>query len=138
MQYLVFVLWLTGRAEVATNYGLFAVLFVMSCASLLLVPLLAWLAYRHKIVKCKLMNGALILAFICGFVFCIAYNKCFNEPNASKTTTLVFGSLALAFVLVYAVLKNCMRDVYYNLYRECKVGLRYCTSKTILDCRHCQ
>lgn len=115
VQYLVFVLWLTGKSNVSTNWNLFLVIFILSIGSLLLIPGLLVLAYKNTYWPNKFMNLALSGAFLCGFGFCLSFRKYFNHPSEDKILSETFLAVGIALIATYAYFKNTMSVLYYNL-----------------------
>lgn len=94
---------------------LFIIIFILSCCSLALVPGLIFLVIKNESKENKAMNCALITSFVSAFVFCFYFNSYFGGDLDSKTGTVICLLIALASITVYAVLKNRMHALYFNL-----------------------
>lgn len=115
IQYIVFVVWLTGQAQYESAYRLFIVFLIMDCGCLLFSPVLGWLAWKNKNKKNKAMNITLILLFMLGIPFIILLNN-FMKGNESMRYPLVGVSLAiLVMCIIYAVLSHSMKKLYRDM-----------------------
>lgn len=115
VQYIVFVVWLTGQAKYESAYRLFIVFLIMNCACLLFAPVLGWLALKNKNKKNKVMNICLILLFMSGIPFIILLNN-FMKGNESMRYPLVGVSLGiLVLSIIYTVLNHSMKKLYRDM-----------------------
>lgn len=115
MQYLVFVLWLTGQAQYDSAYRLFIVFLIMDCACLLFSPVLVWLAVKNKNIKNKIMNICTVLLFASGIPFIILLNK-FMQGDESMRFPLVGVSAGITVLCIaYAILNHTMKKLYKDM-----------------------
>ena len=114
VQYLLFVLYMSDKIGHDRIASVFTPIMVLSSASLAIALGLLFLIYKNFYIWNRLMNLCLLTAIISGFVFCLSFKTHLRtyEFNTTALVCLLTGSVALFF---YAVLKNCMRKLYYNL-----------------------
>ena len=114
VQYLLFVLYMGGQIGQDHVVSVFTPIMVLSSASLAIAAGLLFLIYKNFYIWNRLMNICLLVAIISGFIFCLSFKSHLRTGEFSSTALVVLltGSIAIFF---YAILKNCMRKLYYNL-----------------------
>ena len=143
IQFIIFVRHISGQSIKQSAISLFIVIFVMVCASLIMVPLLSYLIYKNESKANKAMNTCLIIAIISSFVFCLSFNSYFKD-RSQKGGAEVFLGLMLLALIIYVGLKNSLKNLYYNLisilymendHRMSDVGFKSLnTSLNFVDC----
>lgn len=114
VQYLIFARHVAGQSVKSSALSLFIVVFIMVCASLLMLPLLSYLIYKNESKSNKLMNLFLMIAITSGFIFCITFNSYFRDRTLKGVSEVFLGILLLSLIL-YVGFKNAQRKMYLNL-----------------------
>jgi len=109
------VLWATGKSTFSSKWSLFMPLFILSVLSLFTIPVLGYLSFKNHYWKNKVMNLSLIGAIIAWFVFTFYFLSFFGGNASSHTGTITTLILSISLVTVYALFKNQMQKLYYNL-----------------------
>lgn len=115
IQYLIFCLWLTGKIQVSSGLLLFLPVFIINCAALLLIPVLLFLVYKNEYWKNRVMNICLVGAILTAFIFCLYYNSLFNGDSSSRANATLTLLISIIFITTYAIFKNQMHKLYFNL-----------------------
>lgn len=114
IQYLIFVMHVSGQVVRTSAINLFIVIFILECCLLLLVPLLGYLVFKNESKLNKTMNAFLIIASVCSFAFCFTFNSYFKDKSLKGASEVLLG-ITLLSLIIYAVLRNLMWSVYFNL-----------------------
>lgn len=114
VQYLLFCLYMCDLITEESVVAVFTPILILAYSSLVLAAGLIFLIYKNGYVYNRLMNISLFISIVSGFVFCYSF-KTYLRTKFINTTSIVCLVICIVSISAYAILKNSMKKLYYNL-----------------------